>query len=105
MLRTILNNEFNKLTGQELSDYEYTVLLDYLEYYYEADWDTRDLRGAVADFIDECYDRNEPSDEYPDVPFTEYTIRGWWHFPMAKTTADGNKIITTYRGGSTWQYK
>ena len=105
MLRTILNNEFNKLTGQELSDYEYTVLLDYLEYYYECDWDARDLRGAVANFIDECYDHNEPSDEYPDAPFTEYTIREWWNFPMAKTTTDGNKIITTYRGGSTWQYK
>jgi hypothetical protein len=104
MIRTILNNEFNKLTGQELSDYEYTALIDYLNHYGELDWDTRDMRGAVADFINECYDKNELS-PYATEDQEEYTIKNWWEFPMATIAVDGNKVITTYRGGTTMTYR
>ena len=97
MIRTILNNEFNRLTGQELSDYEYTALIDYLNHYGELDWGTRDMRGAVANFIEECYGHDDETGEY--------TILDWWKFPMATIAVDGNKVITTYRGGTTMTYR
>lgn len=97
MIRTILNNEFNKLTGQELTGHEYTALMDYIEYYGMGDWDTTDLRGAVANFIEECYDHDDKTGEY--------TILDWWKFPMATTIVDGNKVITTYRGCTTTTYR
>lgn len=93
MIRTILNNEFNRLTGQEPTGHEYTALMDYIEYYGMGDWDTRDLRGAVADFINECYDHD------PDAG--TYEIKEWWKFPMAVTTVENGVKITRYRGGAT----
>lgn len=93
MIRTILNNEFNKLTGQELTGHEYTALMDYIEYYGMGDWDTTDLRGAVANFIEECYDHDDETGEY--------TILDWWKFPMAVTTIENGVKITRYRGSTT----
>lgn len=93
MIRTILNNEFNDRTAQELSDYEYTVLLDYIQYYGELDWNIHDLRCAVIDFVQDCYDYDEEEETY--------TIKDWWHFPMATTTVVDGIKIKTYRGGTT----
>lgn len=94
MIRTILNNEFNKITNQELSDYEYQVLLDYVDHRGDLDWDTNDLRNAVQGFVEECYETDE--DTFP----RNFEIKEINHFPMAKATIEGRWKTYSYRGST-----
>lgn len=93
---TIVENEFRRFTGQDMSDYEMGVCMDYLEFYYELDWMTTDLRAAINDFVADCYEQ--------DFAANTYTIRDWWEFPMARTETFPDCVVVTYRGGRTTKY-
>lgn len=103
MLDTILSNEFNRITGQDMSDYELTALKDYIDYYWEMDWTTTDIRVAVNDFVAECYTQNTDYNELcAGAP--EYTINDWWTFPFAAREYHPDRTVITYRGGTTTEY-
>ena len=103
MLDIILRNEFKKFSGQDLSDYELTALKDYIEWYGDDTWKMEDASTAVAGFLDECYDHHDIyADDYQG---TEYTIRDWWEFPMAKIEGYEDRVEITYRGYKTIEYK
>lgn len=96
-IKEIINNEFHSLTGQDLSSYELQVFYDFVDYYATPDWTLKDLRGAIGDFISECYDQHD--NESP-----EYTLVEFWRFPMAKKEFLPDKTIITYRGNKSIEY-
>lgn len=104
MFESILRNEFRNFSGQELSDEEYTALLDYLEYYDDGEATAKDLHCMVGDFLEECYKQNEWNPDHPEDP--EYVLLDWWLFPMAKREyPDEHTTIITYRGCKMTSYK
>lgn len=103
-LDTIIRNEFSRLTGgQTLSDYDLSVVKDYLAFYWSCDWNLLDVQVAMSDCLVDCFDRHDLNDD--DYVGDEYTIRNWDHFPMARRTiVDGHRVIK-YRGGTATIYK
>ena len=103
----ILENEFTRITNQELRDWEKTVLNDYIEYYYDESWTVVDLKNCVADFVTDCFDTNPLYD--PEltnaVDNDEYVLAGCDKYPMAKVEHQENKDVYTYRGQQIWIYK
>lgn len=95
-LETIIENEFRRVTGQDMSNYEIMVCMDYVEFYYGLDWTTEDLRASINDFVADCYEQ--------DLAANTYTIRDWWEFPMAHREILSDRVVITYRGGRATQY-
>ena len=91
-INSILENEFKKITKQELSKEELVALYDYLDYCDNGELLVDDLQGLVYSFVQDCY--------YYDQLYNSYELFEWMDLPFVRTEVKDGWFIKKWRGCS-----